>query len=141
MLPDIVLLAVRSAISHEASVGLVKTLLTLGTAETVGVPLEVGRHAHDVPVEDGRAAATAHRLSRLLPTSHLLPSPRLFPSTCHHRQWPLATCHTCTYAHTHTRTYYLPHLYTRTYVHTHIPFPKIRLPSSMPCSFMYLNCL
>ena len=55
------MLAVRLALAHEAGARLVQVAGALGALEAGGVPLEVGRYAHDELVGDAAAAAHARR--------------------------------------------------------------------------------
>ena len=55
------MLAVRLALAHEAGARLVQVAGALGALEAGGVPLEVGRYAHDELVGDAAAAAHTRR--------------------------------------------------------------------------------
>jgi len=73
-LPDVVSLAVELLVAHETRACLVEHLLAVRAPQTSDVPLEVGRHAQDVLVED--LVTASHTDGRRTSTPHLPASQR-----------------------------------------------------------------
>jgi len=70
--PDVVGSTVDVATPHEARAVLVEQLLTVGTAQTPGVPLHVGGDSQYVLVKYHFTASDARKLLLLLLSLHLL---------------------------------------------------------------------